>query len=349
MQNATPHCATSTARLVGITGVSGFIGQRLARECLLNGDHVRGFDLHVSPDHIPGLEFVQGDITRAEEVDRFCQRCDILVHAAAIVREGGNRSLFEQVNVEGTRHVVQAALRSGVRRLVHLSSVMVYGTHCTGVLTEDCPLDGSGNIYCETKIESERIALGAHATDGLSVNIVRCGDVYGPGSIPWTLRPVRTMQAGIFALPGRGDGLINPIYIDDLVNGIVRCMETSLGGEIFNMTEGTAVPARLFFADYAREIGIRKIRTGPAWLLRNLLIAKNAAFGLFGIPPRIHPDSIAYLSRQGVYSNEKARRLIGFHPQFPLTEGMRTTIDWLRQVDLLPVRHQSPCMGVADH
>src|SRR5206468_3894419 len=106
---------------------------------------------------------------------------------------------------------------------VHLSSVMVYGFSYLPDVDESGPMRGEGNPYCETKIESERAVLSLDSRD-FGVAVIRPGDVYGPGSVPWIARPLAMMQKGRFFLPDGGRGVINPVYVDNLVDGIFLAM-----------------------------------------------------------------------------------------------------------------------------
>ena len=113
---------------VAITGVAGFVGSHVAEAALSRGFFVRGLDVI---DRAPaGVERVVGDVGDAAAAARLCSGADFVVHAAAIVGEGGRKELFWRINVEGTRVVARAAREAGVRRFVHISSAMVYG--CAG-------------------------------------------------------------------------------------------------------------------------------------------------------------------------------------------------------------------------
>ena len=109
--------------------------------------------------------------------------------------------------------VTRAAREAGVRRFVHISSVMVYGFRYPPDVTEDGLLAGEGNPYCETKIESERVARSFQEPGTLDVVALRLGDVYGPGSVPWVVRPLELMRRRLFILPSGGRGVLNPVHM----------------------------------------------------------------------------------------------------------------------------------------
>lgn len=326
-----------TGRTIGITGVSGFIGGQLARRCLALGATVRGLDVQ-PPKEMPtgaALQFIAGDVTSEADAKSLSAGCDSVIHAAAVVREGGDPRPFVRINVGGTRTVAAAAEAAGVRRFVQISSVMVYGFDIQGDVDETAPLDGAGNTYCQTKIDSEREAL-ARNSDRMQVNIVRCGYVYGPGSFHWTIRPVRTMLYKSFRLIDGGQGLMNHVYVDNLVDGILLAMDSPHTSEAFNISDGIGTPFRDFFGYYADMVGLKPMPSASAGFARRLLIVQNALVRLVGRQPRLHSSIVSYVTRRCVFSIEKARRLLGYEPRIGLDEGMRLTEHWLRDSGILP-------------
>lgn len=325
-------------RTLAITGVGGFIGKRLAGRALEEGMTVRGLD--VSPEAAAaaealGVEVVVGDITDPSAAARMCEGADGVVHTAAIVREDGPWDLFRRINVQGAETVARAARDAGARRFVHLSSVMVYGFHYPHGVDESGPLRGDDNPYCTTKIESEQALQALAAPGDLDLVVVRPGDVYGPGSQPWVVRPLELMGKGLFALPRGGRGYINPIYVDNLVDGIFLALRTEHTGEAYNLTDGVAVTYAEYFGRLARMAGIRPPRVVPEPVLRVAFALIERGFELAGTEPPARAQALNYLIRPGAYSIEKAHRKLGFEPRVDLEEGMRRTEAWLRSEGLL--------------
>ena len=132
------------------------------------------------------------------------------------------RNIWE-VNVLGTRHALDAAVRGGVQRFLHISSVVAYSFDFPPDVTENYPVRCNGVPYVDSKVMGEQVVLQAHAAGEIDSMIVRPGDVYGPGSRPWTTRPVRLIKAGSLILPLQGKGIFTPIYIDNLVDKRDEC------------------------------------------------------------------------------------------------------------------------------
>jgi len=232
--------------------------------------------------------------------------------------------------VGGTRNVLDAAEAAGAQRVVHVSSVAAWGYEFTHDLGEGAPPRPTGAGYADTKGASDQLALRRGAA------VVRPGDVYGPGSVPWIRRPLETMRAGEFVLPGRGDGVMTPVYVDDLVDCVVRALvHPHAGGQAFTAWDGHAVPAHEFFAHHARMLGRERVRTLPAPLVRAGALAEEVRARLTGTAPEVSRQAVIYVSRRAAYPNARAREVLGWEPRVPLAEGMRRSEAWARAEGLL--------------
>ncbi len=319
-----------------ITGIGGFIGLRLAEIARDRGARVRGLELPgpaAERARRRGFEVVEGDVTREADAARAVASVDVVVHTAAIVGEGGDIEAYRRVNVGGTRSVARAAKAAGVRRFVHLSSVMVFGFSFPDGVGEDGPLRGEGNAYCQTKIESEDVLSRTLERGDLEITIIRPGDVYGPGSIPWVVRPLELMKKRLFVLPNGGAGLLNHVHVDTLCEGILLAVEREASG-VFTLTDGAATTCREYFGLLARMVG-RSLPSLPSKLLRPAFGAMAAAFRALGKEPPARPEALDYLLRSGTYSIEKARRELGYEPKIALPEGMAEVERWARRLGLV--------------
>jgi nucleoside-diphosphate-sugar epimerase len=309
---------------IAITGAGGFIGLAMIRRAVARGLLVRGLDISEAAARRAadaGAEAIVGDVNDASAVRALVQGAQVVFHTAAIVEEDGRLEDFRRVNVEGTRTVAELARDAGVRRLLHLSSVMVYGFRYPDGVDEDGPLRGEGNAYCQTKIESERVALSFHDPAGMGVLVPRPGDVYGPGSVPWIVRPLALMRRRMFLLPASG-GVINHVHVENLIDAAFLALDRDISGIALNVTDGTATPCREFFAHHARWLGRDGVPTLPDGLMRISLRAGAALFRLAGRKPPAVPAAVDFLSRKHAVSTERARRVLGYVPRIALAEGM---------------------------
>jgi 2-alkyl-3-oxoalkanoate reductase len=303
-----------------VTGAAGFLGRAVVEALRAQGRSVLGLDLRPSPTtDVVGDLLVDGpwqdDLAHAETV----------VHTAALVGERGDPERFWAANVEITRRVLDAAVDAHV---VHLSAIVVHGSSFPDGVTEDAPVQPTGNPYTDTKIASEHLAL-LSAARGRSVTVVRPGDVYGPGSEQWTLRPVAMLRAGRLAAPSTG--VLSPVFVDDVVRGIVLATTSEAAvGQVVHLAGARGVPVAEFFGRYAQLLG-RRLPVLPTALVR----AAAGPLGLLGERAPLSRRTLEYVTHPGTYSVAKAERLLGWRPDVDLDEGMRRTATWLRDERLL--------------
>ncbi|HVU75130.1 MAG TPA: NAD-dependent epimerase/dehydratase family protein [Mycobacteriales bacterium] len=311
---------------VVVTGGAGFIGSRLRTACAERGWDVTGVDIRATDG------VLAGDVTEPGAWTRLLDGADVVVHTAALVGERGDAAAFDRVNVDATGVVLAAAAKAGVGRTVHVSSIVVHGASFPvppGGVLEDDRVRPTGNPYTDTKIAAEHLALLA-AARGQPVVIVRPGDVYGPGSAQWTVRPVEMLQRRQLMLIGGGHGVLCPVYIADLVDGLVAAATAEAAlGEVFHVTGGVGVTAREFFGRYAAMLGKRGIPSVPRAVVRATGPAARLA-RRWGRDLPVSPRTLEYIEHPGPYSNAKARDVLGWTPRVDLDEGMRRCEEWLR-------------------
>jgi nucleoside-diphosphate-sugar epimerase len=288
------------------------------------GHQVRGLDIATDAradyDAL-GAELVVGDLFDPDVLEAALADVDLVVHTAARIGIEDDWAGFEHTNVEGSARVARAARRAGVRSFVHLSSVMVYGFDYPDGVTEDGPLDGADNPYCQTKIDSETSVMAEHDPGRFDVYVIRPGDVYGPGCYPWVRAPIELMAAGLWFWLEPGDGPIpihNHVYVDNLIDGIVAVLASGRCAEPFTITDDTRTPFREFFGHYERALGI-ELPTVTLEQARDL-----------GTPP----VWLSYQTRVNQYSCAKARS-VGYEPRVGLADGMAVTCRWAEEQGLV--------------
>ena len=317
---------------VFVTGAAGFIGRALVDRFRALGSEVRGVDLR--PDGGEGI--VRDDITAPGSWQRHANGCDLVVHTAAVVGFYSSPRGYWEANVVAPRLVLDAAVAGGARRFVHLSSIVVYGFEFEGEADESSPVRPNGIHYVDTKIASEQVVLAAHAAGEMQCTIVRPGDVYGPRSRAWTVEAVRLLKARQLVLPAGGRGVHSPVYVDDLVDGIVLASSSpEAPGRIFNLTGSEHPPIGDFFAHYSRMAGVAPPRTAPTVLVREIARLMDAAAWLRRRTNEVTPAAVSYFTRRGTYSIRRARELLGYNPSHDLESGMRETERWLRDEKLI--------------
>jgi nucleoside-diphosphate-sugar epimerase len=317
-----------------VTGATGLIGGHLAERLVsAEGVFVRGLSRQPQDARLTecGIEIVRGDVTEPASLASAVQGCGVIFHAAGWVQEGGSRAEAWAVNVDGTKHLIDAAVAAGVKRFVHLSSSHVYGFPNAQAVDESYTVRPCGRPYSDSKVAAESVVFAAYREHRLPVVVARPSQVYGPRSVQFTIRPVEAIKQGRMMLVDGGRYFCNPVFIDDLIDGLVLCASSDPAvGEAINLTDGVAVPWSEFFGHYGRMLGVDYFRSVPypfAWLIAWGNEIRTAAKGKRA---RMNRELVRSLRARCSFSNEKAKRLLGWTPRHNLDAGMKRTEAWLR-------------------
>lgn len=316
-----------------VTGGRGFLGSHIVRALVSRGHDVRVFTHEARRDvfgDAPGESF-EGDIRDPQAVREAMNGIDAVVHLVSNFRKGGSDTAdAHDVNVGGTRNVLQAAREEGVQRVVHCSTIGVHGDVQEIPASEKTPFNPR-DLYQETKLEAEQWAWAFHRETGLPLAVVRPISIYGPGDFRM-LKLFKGIQKGWFPVAGGGKALFHPAYVDDVVAGFLLCLEhPAAPGEAFIVGGEGYLPLRDLFREIAEQL-----ETRPPWLhvplplLDVAAAACEAVFVPLGLEPPLHRRRVSFYRNQRAFSIEKAKRVLGFAPRVGLSEGLTRTITWYR-------------------
>jgi nucleoside-diphosphate-sugar epimerase len=320
-----------------VTGGTGFIGERLLAQLSARGDTVRMLCRHQRPAPEtagPTPEQFTGDVLDPDSIARAVEGCEMVYHLAGYAR-GWSRipSAYFTVNVEGTRNVLEAARRAGVRRVVCTSTVMTIGPS-NGAPSSESTLRRVPmlTVYEQSKTAEELVAL-RYAGNGLEVVIVNPTRVFGPGLLNEgnsATRMIKLYLEGLWRIvPGDGNAEGNYAYVEDVARGHILAMEHGRSGERY-ILGGENVSYNEFFAAVAKAAGRRRLLMhvpGP--------LAVASAYGdefrarLFRGYPSITPGWARTFLLNNAYSCRKAETELGYAVT-PLGDALATTVDWLR-------------------
>ncbi|GAB4578924.1 MAG: NAD-dependent epimerase/dehydratase family protein [Anaerolineales bacterium] len=322
-----------TNKKILLTGATGFIGGAVARRLLAEGHPVRVLardPARAGEFSRLGAEVVRGDILDLGSLRAAVAGCPVVIHCAGAINLFEGKEVYQRINAEGSNTICQAALEVGVERLVYTSSLVVHGIEPATGLTETAPIKPCGDPYVDTKIEGEQIAQKWGA-QGLPVVIVRPGQVYGPRDHTWTVTPFNLIKRNLMTYADGGRGLIQPIFIDDLVDGYMAALTKGKVGEAYLLLNENPIEIHRFFGYYAKMLGKRWIPSAP----RPVAMIGAALFEglakLTGKPPVFTRAQVLFTTLRISYNGKKAAEQLGFVPKTSLDEGMRQTEAWLRR------------------
>jgi nucleoside-diphosphate-sugar epimerase len=325
-----------------VTGGTGFIGSRLALKCLERGDAVRVLgqenteaeSVNRKLIEASGAKVMLASVTDKEQVTAAVKDIDVVFHLAAAQHEVNVPDQhFWDINVTGTRNVLEASAAAGVRRVVHGSTIGVYGAAPEGTIDEHSPA-APDNIYGVTKLEGERLALSY--VDRLPVVAIRISEVYGPGDRR-LLKLFRAINKRTFVMIGNGENLHHPIYIDDLIEGFLLAASSEAAvGKVLVLAGKEPVTTNEMVETIARQLGT-KVRGFRAPLTPFLMLAVVAdkTCSPLGIQPPIHPRRMDFFRKSLVFSSNEASKTLGFVPKSGFEYGVRETAKWYREMGYL--------------
>ena len=313
--------------IVLVTGASGFLGRAVAAQLIADGHRVR--TLQRRPSGVDGAADVLGSITSPADVERAIEGAEAVVHLAAKVSLAGTASEFRDVNVGGTRALLDAAEQAGASRFVQVSSpsVAYAGAALAGVGAEPADPARARGDYARTKAEAELIALGRHSPS-MHVVAVRPHLVWGPGDTQLIARIVARARAGRLPLLNGGTALIDTTYIDNAATGICAAVARAeqAGGRAYVLTNGEPRPVGDLLAGICRAAGVRPPRVSiPAWVGRT---AGSVIERAWAIKPGVdEPPMTRFLAEQlstaHWFDQRDTRRALDWSPAVSIDEGLR--------------------------
>ena len=319
-----------------VTGATGFVGGRLAQRLAVEeGAIVTGTGRNLEKAAFlngSGVNLVQANLSDYEKMDALVQNQEIIFHVAAwLGRHGNGNQLAYDLNVTATESLVKQAATAGVKRFVLVSSIAAYVFPHELIVHEDTPLDPEqGLVYGRTKAIAEHSATQLANESGLELTIVRPALVYGPRADSWTINMVKLIQKGVPVLFGDGSGNAYPVYIDNLVDGMMlTAVHPAAVGEAFNFSD-PVISMQEFFDYYGKMTG-RKPRKLPFWVANIMLTLNN----WFNLKLPINEDRLKRIALKIEYPITKAENLLGYKIRKSIPQGMQETEVWLREVGLI--------------
>jgi predicted dehydrogenase/nucleoside-diphosphate-sugar epimerase len=342
-----------------VIGAGGFVGGWVV-ESLLSADIGVRASVRSWPSAVRlarhSTEIVPCDVLKPREIDAAIEECDAVVHCAV-----GN----EEVAVRGTENVLSAVERHGIRRVVFLSSVAVYG-RTEGRIVETHPRGNGRNHYAHCKIRAEEVCE-AFMGRNVPIVILRPSIIYGPYSETWTASFGKRLVSGRWGTLGpQGDGICNLVYVTDVVQAIYRALTVAdVEGETYNVNGDELITWNEYFVRMNAALGrdgLPQLETrSMVWRARVLAPLRNVArYALTQFGPaisRLHarsPLAASYMSwtesslkltptldqlklyrGRAEYVIDKARQELGYEPSVGVAQGLAYSVEWLQRQGVL--------------
>jgi nucleoside-diphosphate-sugar epimerase len=319
-----------------VTGGTGFTGKALVRRLLDDGHQVVALDfqegLKTQELRDWGAEVVIGTVTDKEVVDRCMTGVEVVHHLAAAFRQlNVPNSYYWDVNVEGTRNVLEAARRENVKKFVYCSTCGVHGNVDNPPGNEESPINAA-DYYQQTKYEAEPI-VKEYQQKGMETTILRPAAIYGPGDPERFFMIFKRVNKGMFPMFGNGKTLYHPLYIDHLVDAHVLAQEPGKGvGEAYLIADEEYIEIETLVQKTAAalkvDVKIPRFPVTPVIIVGHIC---EKVCKPFKITPPIFPRRVDWYRQNRAFSIDKAKRDLGYAPHISIDEGLRRTAAWYRE------------------
>lgn len=325
-----------------VTGATGFVGSHLTRRLLALGANVRVLVRESSSKELvnefrqAGAEICFGDVSNRESVFAAVSNQEIVFHIAALFREAKHADeVYYQVNVDGTRHVLDAAEEFGVKRVVHCSTVGVHSHIPNPPANEEEPYRPA-DVYQVSKYEGEKLALERFRSGRVDGVVVRPAMIWGEGD-KRILKLFRGVARKNLPIIGDGKTLTHWVYVHDLVEGfLLAATKEKASGQIYIFAGKTPVTISELYAIVARLAGVRplpfKVPALPVQLLGSLM---EIVCKPFGVEPPLYRRRVDFFTKNRCFDTSKAQRELGYQPKQDFETEVKNIYTWYLKKNLL--------------
>jgi len=326
-----------------ITGVTGFIGAHLAHELLKKKSYelvgtFRNAEKALMYEK-QGIEMRKADMLKPDSLKDITKNIDVVVHLAGLMRFHDPWNLLYNHNVKATQIIAEDALQHGVQHFIYSSSTEAIGPVTSIPGDETSPYHPTYE-YGKTKQIAELWLKEKQQTASLPLTILRPTGVYGPGDLYVTLSTVRAVaNKKLRVLPGKGDTYIHFTYVDDVNQGIKKTIEKPKQsiGETFIIASDAYTTYKEMFTIVANLLNVpppsRSIPMNLAKAYLSIVQWNNKRKGIDDFV--MHTSLIDTMKTNRAYSNAKAKKILEFSPQYDYMQGMKKTIDWYEEKNLI--------------
>ncbi len=317
-----------------VTGAAGFIGQHMVSRIRREGCEVRAFVLPGSGatwSADPGVQTIEGDIRDYAAVSSAAKGVELIYHMAALTKpDSQNWNALREINVGGTKNIAQAVLEQGVNRLVHVSSVAVYGRRNSHHGINEKTSTRPDSPYAKTKLEAEQLLMSCYERNRLPVVITRTSNVFGPGVLDWR-ELFQVIAQGRFRFVGKGEGLMQVTSTDDLAEGLWLCgIRPAIEGNVYILTGDQSITLREWIELIRAETGGSiQVPAIPGSLLRFYNMLNSLVYAVTGreLPKA---DRINLFMGDRSFDISRAKEDLGYQPGTSAAEIVHQTVKWFQ-------------------
>lgn len=321
-----------------VTGATGLLGSHIVEQLRRRNRSVRVLvrrSADLSWLQTQGVEVAYGDLTDRASIDAAMNGVECVYHAAARVGDWGPWPDFQRITIDGSRNLFDAIEAASVARLIHISSISVYG-HVNGeglVFDESAPLGQNvhkWSYYTRAKVEVERMLWDRKGR--ISFTVIRPSWLYGPRDRATIARMVGLVRSRKAKLLGDGENRLNMVYAGNVAEACILAADNPKSvHEAYNVSNDGVITPKSYYAMVAKTLGVPPITRQVPYAIAYRVAFVLECFGhLFRTskPPMITRYAVWLMGRRAFFSAEKARKELGWKSTMSYEEGIPMTIRW---------------------
>ncbi|MDD5473284.1 MAG: SDR family NAD(P)-dependent oxidoreductase [Candidatus Methanoperedens sp.] len=317
-----------------VTGANGFIGQHIVKRLLSQGIKVHVLVRRQKIQFSDGVFVFEGDISDSDAVKKAVVGVDTIIHLAGKAHDFSGKDNVKDyfnVNVEGTRNVLDCCNGSEVKHFIYFSSVKAMVEESKDVLDESF-IPAPTTPYGESKLAAERLVADYGIKSGIRTASLRLPAVYGPGNKGNIYTLIEAIDRGRFVMVGRGDNKRSMVYVGNVVDAALAVIERDkTKGAIYIVTDGIDYTVKELYEVIAKGLGKRPLPFYIPQPIANILGWAGSIGGrIIGKPLQFNSEVLDKFTNELTFSSRKIQEEIGFKPKYNLYNTIGETIEWYK-------------------
>ena len=331
-------------RKIFLTGATGFVGSHLLGG-LIKEDGVDLYVLSRDPERLgwlknKGVTVIKGDITEPDSMRGYLVGAEVVIHCAALMSNFDKEpaSRFHEVNVIGTRNLLESCDRNTLRQFIHVSTAGVYGGTSAEPCDERKPYGKCLSIYERSKKEAEEVVFTCATARGIPFTVLRPSQMYGSGMRYGWPETIKSIRSGNMVVPGKGRAAIHLLNIKDLVSAVGLVLNNRVTiNKIYNVAGPEVCSLKEIFTLIADIMNVRRpinIPYLPVYMASLLMNAVPCSMKS-GKMRLLTPHRISFFAEDHAYDISRAKDEFHYNPRVSLRDGFREMITWCEQEGLM--------------
>ena len=318
-----------------VTGANGFIGQHIVRCIEKQGDKINVLVRNSNSFNISDkVNIFEGDIFDNEKLRKAVNEVDAVFHLVAKTHDFSNidnAKDYFKINVEGTRNLLDACVKSNIKHFIYFSSVKAMVEECKHTLDEtyDCT---PTTLYGKTKLMAERLVIEYGNKHGFKTTILRLPLVYGPGNKGNIYKMIEAIDNGRFVMMGNGSNKRSMVYVGNVADAGIAIIDRKVADtKVYVITDGVDYTVKDLYKLIAKGLSKKPLPFYvPMGIAKMLAIAGDIASRITGKSLPFNSDVLNKLTSSLAFSSQKIQNEIGFRPKHNLYNTIDETIKWYK-------------------